>query len=152
METLKQFELSRFFTLKALENVDERKWDVLPDGFSNTIRWNAGHIYVATESLLHKADNNYEVKNAEWGAFFAPGTRPSEWKEGAPSMADIFAALEDQSSRVIAHFEGNLTDEASEALQIAFNNMQTVEAIVQFVTWHEGIHSGIIKSFNHAVK
>lgn len=152
VESLKQFQFSRFATLQSLENIVVDKWNVQPVGYANTVQWNAGHIYISAEFFLHKADNNYEMKHAEWSALFATGTRPSEWNGETPTPEDIMLALTEQKDRIMNYFDGNLQNVASESISIASHEMNNVDAFLQFVTWHEGIHTGIIKSLNNAIK
>ncbi|OAH53568.1 MULTISPECIES: DinB family protein [Bacillaceae] len=152
MESIKQFGFSRAATIGALQQAPKEKWDEQPDGYSNTIHWNAGHIYFAAEGLLHMADDSYEIERPKWGAMFATGTRPSEWTGDVPEAEEIVKALEQQAGRIEAHFAEKLSAEASNPLTIAGFEMATVEAILQFVTGHEGTHVGIIKSLTNAVK
>jgi hypothetical protein len=152
MESLKQFGFSRSFTLTALQNAPQEKWDEQPSGYPNTIHWNAGHIYFMAEALLNMADDSYEIQFPEWGALFATGTRPSDWEGSIPEAADILQALEQQTSRIEAHFAEKLTTAASKPLNIRGFEIATVEAILQFTTWHEGTHAGMIKSLTNAVK
>lgn len=152
MNSLKQFKLFRRLTLNALSEVSEEKLDIQPETHPNTIRWNAGHLYMAAEFLMNKADGEYVVKRSEWAAFFAPGTRPSEWKGEPPSIHDVITALEEQRDRIPAHFAEKLSDPATESFVIGPYDMNTVDALVNFVLYHEGVHSGIIKTLNNTIK
>lgn len=49
MESLQMFAYSRTSVLIALQNINESKWDNQPSSFPNTIRWNAGHMYITAE-------------------------------------------------------------------------------------------------------
>ncbi|MFK4997402.1 DinB family protein [Bacillus sp. N9] len=51
MEALKLFKYSRTSTLIALSKIDEKKWDEQPAGYPNTVRWNAGHVYITAEDF-----------------------------------------------------------------------------------------------------
>ncbi|MBS4195054.1 DinB family protein [Lederbergia citri] len=146
MASLKQFQFARTYTIRALNQTNLDKWDDIPDGFSNSIRWNVGHIYVTAEILLHKADNEYEVKNPNWTALFAPGTRPSQWTEIPPSAEEMLDAFKKQSRYIDEFFVGKLGNAASESFEIGPHKMETVDALLQFVIWHEGIHAGMIKA------
>lgn len=96
-------------------------------------------------SLLKKADEQYEVKNPQWIAFFAPGTRLSEWEGPPPSAEELLEAIKKQSLYIDEFFVGRLDDAASESFEIKTHIMDTVDAFLQFVTWHDGVHAGIIK-------
>ncbi|WP_164525494.1 DinB family protein [Siminovitchia acidinfaciens] len=152
MDSLKQFRLFRRLTLNALSEVNEENLDVQPKGHPNTVRWNAGHLYIAAEFLMNKADRDYVVKRPEWATFFAPGTRPSDWETDPPAIQDIILALEEQRDRIPEHFSGKLSNPASEAFVIGSYNMNTVDSLVNFILYHEGIHCGIIKALNNTSK
>lgn len=149
MDSLNQFRLFRTLTLNVLKGLEESQWDVQPPGQPNTIRWNAGHLYITGEVLMNKADNQYEIHRKEWEAFFSPGTRPSEWTEEPPSPADIIVALKEQRERIPDYFSGKLQNKASEAFVIGNNNMDTVDLLVHFISYHEGHHSGIMKTLKN---
>src|SRR5690625_6088253 len=90
MESLNLFKYSRAATLILLSKIEEHKWDVQPENFPNTIRWNAGHVYITAEDFLNKADHNYKITPPEWVDLFLDGTRPSEWKDkDVPSTEEI---------------------------------------------------------------
>ncbi|MBS4200029.1 DinB family protein [Bacillus sp. FJAT-49732] len=151
MVTLKQFQFARTYTIRAMNQINPDKWDIIPNGYSNSIRWNIGHIYVTAEILLNKADQQYEVKNPEWVTFFAPGTRPSKWSSPPPSAEELIEALKKQSRYIDEFFAGKLDNIADESFEIAPHTMDTVEALLQFVIWHEGVHAGNIKAIGNAV-
>lgn len=142
MELLNMFKYSRTSTLILLDKIDEDKWDIQPDGFPNTVRWNAGHVYSTAEDFLHDADKDYEIIHPEWNDLFLDGSRPSEWPEDVPSPQVIKDALKEQQERIYNYFQDKLAKEASVTRDVNKLMLDTVEASLQFVTWHEGIHLG----------
>ena len=151
MESLKMFAYSRTATLIALSNMDHALWDVQPPGYPNTIRWNAGHVYITAEDFLHKADHQYVIKHPEWIDLFIDGTRPSAWEGSVPTIDAITEALQEQEERIQHKLGNKLQQPASEEHRIRTLDLDTVDAALQFVTWHEGIHLGIIKSLSIAM-
>ena len=152
MESLNLFEYSRGATMVALGSVADAEWDKQPTGFSNTIRWNAGHVYMTAEDYLHKADKNYEITHPEWYRYFIDGSKLSDWDDQVPSVSEILDALKEQGERILNYFNGKQQNEATEVEEIRYLKLDTVEAALQFVTWHEGIHLGIIKSMQNVLK
>jgi len=152
MATIKLFNYSRTSTLILLNNIAEADWDIQPNGFPNTIRWNAGHVYVTAEDFLTDADSEYKITHPEWNDYFLDGTRPSEWPDHVPSTKEIIAALEDQKERIATHFAHKLNDAASNVRDVNGTKLDTMDAAMQFVTWHEGIHLGVTKSLKTAVQ
>lgn len=152
MESLHMFEYSRAALLIALGNTREGTWDERIEGFPNTIRWNAGHAYVTAEEYLNKADHTYEIIHPEWFDFFIDGTSPFKWEKEPPSVDEVMAALKEQGERILDFFKNKLENEASETVDIRYLKLDTVDASLQFVTWHDGIHLGIIKSMQYTFK
>ncbi|WP_046179777.1 DinB family protein [Domibacillus tundrae] len=152
MESIKQYIFARNAVLGTLAKAPEEKWDEMPGSSPNNIRWNAGHIFVSAEGFLHLADDAYKVANPEWGALFATGTRPSDWPAQVPSEEEITSALQEQMGRIERHFSAKLGDNASQSVKIGPLEMTTVEAVLQFVTFHEGMHTGIINSLSKVIR
>jgi hypothetical protein len=150
LESLNLFKYSRAATLILLSKYPEDKWDVQPEGFPNTIRWNAGHVYITAEDFLHKADHNYKIEPPGWMDLFIDGTHPSQWTDKeVPSPGEIIQALKAQEDRIYTYFNGKQQNKASEDHVIRTLTLDTVESALQFVTWHEGIHLGLVKSFEN---
>lgn len=146
MESMDMFKYNRTSTLILLPKLDENIWDIQPENFPNTIRWNAGHIYAEAEGFLHDADHHYEVIRPDWMDLFLDGTRPSEWEGNIPTKDEIIDALKEQEKRIETFFEGKYHNKASKVRDINGLMLETVDSSLQFVTWHEGLHLGILKS------
>ncbi|HLR60419.1 MAG TPA: DinB family protein [Pseudogracilibacillus sp.] len=150
--TMKMFNYSRTSTLILLPKLEEEYWDIQPDGFPNTIRWNAGHVYAEADAFLKDADENYEVTRPQYQTFFADGTRPSEWVGDVPTKDEIIADLREQDKYIQAFFKDKLNEEADVVRDINKTLLDSKDASLQFVTWHEGIHLGVTKSIRDALK
>ncbi len=138
--------------LRQLQQSPENKWDTQPEGFSNTIRWNAGHIFVTMEALIQKAMPEYNLVNPEWIPLFVTGSSPSKWEGEPPSNEELLTALKAQSERIVAFLEGKLDQTLAEPVQIGnIHTMETLDAVVQFIVWHEGVHAGLIQGLNRVV-
>lgn len=148
MESIKLFKYSRTSTLILLTKINDEYWDVQPEGYPNTVRWNAGHVYATAEDYLVDADKNYMVVHPEWFDLFLDGTRPSEWTGYVPTKDEIIDALKEQEVRIVNHFKNKLNDQASLIRNINNTLLDTVDASLQFVTWHEGIHLGVTNSLS----
>ncbi|MEI4769905.1 DinB family protein [Psychrobacillus sp. FJAT-51614] len=151
METLNQLNFARIYTLGRIKQSKESAWDIKPSGFNNTIRWNVGHIYVNGEILTQKAIPSYEIVHPEWSPLFVPGTSPDEWDIEPPTIEELITALKLQSDRIKEAIEPNLHNQLVESMSIGnMLQMDTVDALVQFMVWHEGVHAGIIHALNRA--
>lgn len=152
METIEQLKFARMYTMGRLSQANEDAWDKQPTGFNNTIRWNAGHIYILSEQFAAKVLPSYETKHSEWNAYFGMGTKPANWEGQTPSKEELITALQEQTPRVIEALEGKLEEVLQEPLKIGdMLTMSTVDAVMQFALWHEGVHAGVIHGLNRAI-
>jgi len=149
MEILNQLSFTRMYTQGRLQPVKEEQWDIQPEGFNNTIRWNVGHIFVSMESFIQNVSPTYEPVHPEWIPLFKGSTKPSDWTVEPPTNEELLTALADQPARVKEVLAGKLDQKLPEAMNIGkFHEMATIEAVIQFAVWHEGIHAGIIFALN----
>jgi len=152
MSTLSQLEFARNYTLGHLEKVEAAAWDDQPEGFNNTIRWNAGHIYSSMEYFITLVCPEYTARHPEWGTFFGTGTRPGEWNGNPPSQEELLEALKEQPGRIRAALEGKLDVPAAKPITIGALSMETVGETVEFIVWHEGLHAGVIDALSRITK
>ncbi|MBM7647795.1 hypothetical protein JOC78_000735 [Bacillus ectoiniformans] len=138
-------------TIKTLEKIDESKWDVQPPGFSNTIKWNAGHIYFVLESFMKMADSSYDTKVKEYNSYFAAGTRPSDWPGQSPSKQEVIQLLNEQTENIQRHFSDRLQAQPQKEITIRGLTFSSVEELLNFTLFHEGLHLGIIQTQNKLI-
>jgi len=148
IETLNQMNFTRVYTLGRLSQSGETEWDTQPRGYNNTVRWNAGHIFVTMEYFANLVIADYEIVNPKWIPYFVTGTSPGSWEGDVPSREEILKALGEQAARITEAFDGKLEEVIAEPIKIGPHTIETVEAIVQFVLWHEGVHAGMIDGLN----
>ncbi|QAS53596.1 DinB family protein [Halobacillus litoralis] len=141
-QIFQQINMVRKATLKGMDSVTEEQADKQPGGFSNTIRWNLGHIYVVQNSLIAKFGGIPTETPSRYLELFAPGTKPADWQGDVPSLAELKQELEEQPARLKETLTGKLDDEAAEA----FLSLPTVGEILNFTLYHEGVHGGMIKA------
>ncbi len=152
MATIGQMKFARAYTQGRLQSVKDTQWDIQPEGFNNTIRWNVGHIFVSLESFVKKSTPTYELVHPEWIPLFKGGTKPEDWNVEPPTNEELLAALAEQPKRVEEILTGKVDQPLEEVMSLGpVHQMATIDAVIQFANWHEGIHAGIIYSLNKAM-
>lgn len=141
-QIFQQINLVRNGTLKEIDGVTEEQADHQPEGFSNTIRWNLGHIIVVQNSLIARFGGKSVETPSRYLELFAPGTKPADWQGDVPSLAELKQALEEQPAKLKETLQGQLEDEAAKE----FMTLKTVGEILNFTMYHEGVHTGTIKA------
>ncbi|WP_210470648.1 DinB family protein [Sporosarcina sp. 6E9] len=141
---------ARLYTLGRLEQSVDAEWDTQPTGFSNTIRWNAGHICVTLEYFVHLVDAEYEIVNADWIPLFVRGSSPAIWEGDIPSNEEVIAALTAQTPRLTKVLAGTLEEPLENPINFGQHTIKTIDSLILFTIWHEGLHTGIIDGLNRA--
>ncbi|HLR10181.1 MAG TPA: DinB family protein [Sporosarcina sp.] len=142
--------MARMHTISRVKRVADDKWHPEPDGFNNNILWHAGHIFVIHETFLQKGIPSYEVRHPEWVKYFDDGTSPSEWDQNVPSGETVLAELRAQLDWIIPFIENKLEADMVDPVVIGNDVMiiDTMEGLIQFLSWHEGTHAGVIFAMN----
>ncbi|GAB7386300.1 DinB family protein [Bacillaceae bacterium] len=145
---LTQVEIARDRTLQAMEDISEAEADIMPDGFSNTIRWNLGHILTIQEQLVFSLAGEPMQLPENYPGLFGNGTRPSEWKTEPPSLETLARQLREQTERLKSTFAGRLEQKAAKP----FKQLETIWELVAFSVYHEGIHQGVINGLKRVIR
>jgi len=103
------------------------------------------------EKFVQFAVPSYEIVHPEWIPLFITGSSPASWEGDIPSNEELTTALKEQSKRVIGVLEGKLDAAIPETINIGAHAMDTVEAVIQFTLWHEGVHAGMIDGLNKSI-
>src|SRR5690606_16969211 len=75
--TFKIWETNRKIYLEYFNNYTLHQLNKTPEGFSNNLIWNIGHIIVAQQALIYKASGLSSYVSDELFALYKPGTKPS---------------------------------------------------------------------------
>ncbi|WP_149096435.1 DinB family protein [Paenibacillus terrae] len=144
----KQLEITRGNLYNVLESVSETSADKQPAGFSNTIRWNVGHILTVAEMFIF---NNRQTSGLpkEYNNLFAPGTKPSDWTGEPIPLSTLLAQLQDQAVRIKQHVEIHSDETLPEPLKLGpVLQLNSMGEVCNLALFHEAMHTGFI----HALK
>ena len=87
--TFSPFAFGRSANIHMLTSAEPTKIDTIPDGFNNSIRWNAGHVLVIAERILRHSEHYEHVIPSHYETFFHKGTSPSDWTDEPPTAEEI---------------------------------------------------------------
>jgi hypothetical protein len=141
----------RGFVLSLTDDLTPAELNTIPPGFSNNIIWNLGHLIAAQEGVCYKR-NGMETHVEE--AFFEaykPGSRP----EGPVGVGEI-ANIRGMALTSIDMLEEDLGLGRFENYQPWTTRygveMSSIEDALQFLSFHEGLHTGYIMAMKRVVK
>lgn len=144
----KQLESYRSTVTDVLRDVTDEEADLVPSGFNNNIRWNAGHIfhdqYLWIQVLTREKMDGIERFN-DWFGF---GTSPSDFCSNTPSLEQLIGLLHEQPSRIREQFGDRLEEEFPPSEM----GMHTIEQVLIRTIFHEGMHLQAILDLKKCIR
>ncbi|RUT69786.1 DinB family protein [Flavobacterium cupreum] len=133
----------REILLKVLEGHSLEQLNKIPEGFKNNLIWNVAHCISSQQVLVYKLSGLPTLVSDEFIDKYKKGTKP----EGDVSQAEadeikalLFATFEqtekDYTNNVFTNYTPYTTS-------MGFD-LTNVQDALDFVNYHEGIHTGII--------
>jgi hypothetical protein len=120
----------------------------VPSGFSNSIRWNLGHILVGWDHGIFSNLNQERKIPLKYHIMFPNGSKPSDWKEEPLSFEAILENLNIQQEQIINASRGKL----DKSLAKPFLHMTTLGEMFLFYISHESLHLGYINTIKRLLK
>lgn len=149
-EIIKIWKTSREKFAALLEGYSMEQLNFIPEGFSNNLIWNIGHIVVAQQGLVYKGSDTPMHISEELFDKYKSGTKP----DGNATESDR-AELRGLLTSLIAKTEEDLSNgifktyhERTTGTGFHLANLQDALA---FNNYHEGIHLGIAMSIRKFV-
>lgn len=143
-----QLAFVRQSTLKLFEGLDEGMADIVPQGFNNNIRWNFGHIYTGQEKMVFQLAREQPLLPDGYAEMFSNGTKPADWQSTPPSLNELHSALAEQTARIEAAFANRLDEKiAAPYTTSAGLTMNTIQELILFTLYHEGMHFTAIRFY-----
>lgn len=130
----------RRLSMDAIEAIPESLFDVQPEGFNNTIRWNVGHLIYwmdAYRSLCFSAETAIP---SSYASFFNSGTKPADWTATPPDKEELLATM----ARQLASFDEIAPDRLNASLpsplQFGPLTFRLAGELFNFGLMHESMH------------
>lgn len=129
--------------LRELGELDDQEVMVVPEGYSNNVLWNAGHIlYYSCFSTYRPSGQAIPLPEA-YKELFKAGSSPADWT-APPSPTEIVGGLKDIQTRMENDYHAGVFDSFT-----PFNNgptleLRTLSEALMFHIAHEGEHIGRI--------
>jgi len=141
---LKLFADIRTQLLSVIRELPKNLLDLIPQGFSNHLHWQAGHVLAITDELVFTGSGAGSRIPQEYKTFFARGTSPADWIGSPPDMDEILKCLEDQMKEISGTFSGKLTQPVADPGN--FLQASVIGDLFQVLIAHESTHLGMIQA------
>lgn len=133
----------REILLKILDHHSLEQLNKIPDGFKNNLIWNIGHCIASQQILVYKLSGLPLQVSDELIAKYSKGTKP----EADVSQEEV-NEIRDLLTQTLLQTERDYNDNAftnynQYTTSMGFD-LKNVQDALDFVSYHEGIHTGII--------
>lgn len=126
----------REHVIYLLEDVSEIEAELIPTGFKNNIRWNAGHIYLDQYLWIEHLTKEKTGIPEEYRAWFGYGTSPKDFTNNTPSLKELIKFLKSQPEKIKEMYGHRLEEEFPPTEM----GMFTIEQVLIRTIFHEGMH------------
>lgn len=151
MESIfKIWETSRNIYLKFLENYSLEQVNKIPDGFSNNIIWNAGHVIVSQQKLIYTLSGLPVSISDEMIEKYQNGSRP-DGKTTQEEVDEIKKLLFSTVAQTRTDFANGLFKNFTEYQSKTGFHLGSFNDSLEFNNYHEGIHLGMIMNIKKFV-
>ncbi|PDS24717.1 DinB family protein [Flavobacterium branchiophilum] len=142
-ESFKITQTSRKILASFLEQYTVEQLHKIPNGFSNNLIWNIGHVIVTEQLLVYKLSGLPMMVTDEMVEKYRKGTKPSEeiTENEVKLLQELLFATINQTQK---DFENNVFKNYQEYPTSTGFVLQNVKDAIAFNNLHEGIHLGII--------
>ncbi|WP_179295572.1 DinB family protein [Bacillus sp. FJAT-45350] len=143
---LTAFTFVRNATQHMMKKVKEEQLDVVPENYSNSIRWNLGHILYMADNVLSHHVKYERVVPIQYKELFDMGTSPSNWTDAPPTKEELLTISERQMEAVQTLCKNQSSDTIiATPYEIFGTKFETVSDMVSFILFHEGMHFEKVK-------
>ena len=141
--TFKIWETSRNIYLKLIERYSLEQLNKIPDGFSNNLIWNLGHIIVSQQGLVYRLSGLPMNVSTEMMEKYKNGSKPTgtNTQEEVNELKVLLFSLLHQTKEDYAN--GKFVSFNEYTTGTGFHLASTEEAI-EYNNYHEGIHLGFM--------
>jgi len=151
---LKQLRFVRENTINCVAEINDEVSLFIPEGFNNNIKWNLGHIYVVQEKFAFYFIKEKMITSNNYSELFTIGTSPTNWgKQALPTISGLIQLLENQIDRIEQALQFRLKEVTEKPLTTSTGlTLSTVEELLSFCLYHEGMHFATIKLYKRIVQ
>jgi hypothetical protein len=126
-----------------LDNHTLEQLNTIPEGFSNNLIWNIGHIIVVQQMLVYNLSGLPMMVSEEMVSRYKRGTKPehSVTQEEVDEFKKLLWSTLEQTKK---DFAANIFKNFTEFTTMSGYTMKSAQEAMEFNNYHEAIHTGIM--------
>lgn len=126
-----------------LENHTLEQLNTIPEGFSNNLIWNIGHIIVVQQMLVYNLSGLPMMVSEEMVSKYKRGTKPEHivTQKEVDEFKNLLWSTLEQTKK---DFANNIFKNFTEFTTMSGYTMKSATEAMEFNNYHEAIHTGIM--------
>lgn len=141
----------RAFLIDSISDLSADQLNEIPAGFNNNIVWNLGHLVAVQQGVCYVRAGVKPMVDEKYVNLYTRGTKPEQPVTGGEaeiikklliSSLDLFDA--DYQNNMFANYPLWTTRYGVE--------LSNIDDALQFLLFHEGLHSGFVTALKNLVK
>lgn len=126
-----------------LENHTLEQLNTIPEGFSNNLIWNIGHIIVVQQMLVYNLSGLPMMVSEDMVSKYKRGTKPehSVTQEEVDEFKKLLWSTLEQTKK---DFANSIFKNFTEFTTMSGYTMKSAKEAMEFNNYHEAIHTGIM--------
>jgi hypothetical protein len=141
--TFKTWETGRQHMLTFFDNYTLEQLNKIPEGFSNNLIWNLGHVIVAQQSLYYKISGLETSLSPEFTEAYKPGSRPTG-QTTQDEVDEIKALMMELLHKTKEDYKNGLFKIFNPRKTLTGFQLDTLEDAIEFNNYHEAMHYGMM--------
>lgn len=139
----KIWETNRNLYAKLIDNYSLEQLNKIPEGFSNNLVWNLGHIIVAQQGLVYRLSGLDAYVTEEMTNAYKNGSKPAGITTQA-EVDELKALLFSLQEQTKSDFENGKFVTYNEYTTSTGFHLASSEEAIEFNNYHEAIHLGFM--------
>ncbi|MDF2960635.1 MAG: hypothetical protein K0S39_2370 [Paenibacillus sp.] len=136
----------RHLAVGSIQAIPEEWFDIQPEGFNHTIRWNAGHLVTMLDWFLSRAIEFDSGLPESYTGLFISGTKPADWTVTPPAKEELIQYLSAQLRSLSEVSPDTLNAALKSPFEMGPLKFESVGQLFNFAFIHEAVHLGMISS------
>jgi hypothetical protein len=141
---------TRQYLLEQIKELDALSLNEIPAGFNNNIAWNLGHLIAAQQGICYVRTGVRMTVEDRYFLEYKPGTRPERFLDER-EIKEIKQLLISSLDQFPGDYRGGLFANYPAWTTRYGVEITSIDDAIQFVLFHEGLHSGVIQSMKRLV-
>jgi len=141
---------TRQYLIEQIKDLTIEELNTIPDGFNNNIAWNLGHLVAAQQGICYIRAGAKLVVEERYFSDYRPGTKPERYID-EKEIDEIKKLMLSTIDTLKADYPTGMFSNYPEWITRYGVAIASIDEAIQFLLFHEGLHSGTIGSMKRLV-